>query len=64
METIEMSKDPVCGMAVDDKAALRSTHAGQTYVFCSPACKTKFDKEPGRYAAPTAGDEARRDGGT
>lgn len=59
-----MSKDPVCGMAVDDKAALRSTHAGQTYVFCSPACKTKFDKEPGRYAATAGGEGARREGGT
>ena len=59
-----MSKDPVCGMAVDDKAPLRSTHAGQTYVFCSPACKTKFDKEPGRYAATAGGEEARREKGT
>ena len=41
-------------MSVDDKSAHRSTHAGQTHVFCSPACKTKFDKEPGRYAAPAA----------
>ena len=51
-------------MAVDDKAALRSMHAGQTYLFCGPACKTKFDKEPVRYAAPAAGDESRREGGT
>jgi YHS domain-containing protein len=49
-----MVKDPVCGMSVDDKSAHRSTHAGQTHVFCSPACKTKFDKEPGRYTAPAA----------
>jgi Cu+-exporting ATPase len=49
-----MVKDPVCGMSVDDKSAHRSTHAGQTHVFCSPVCKTKFDKEPGRYAAPAA----------
>ncbi len=59
-----MSKDPVCGMAVDDKTPLRSTHEGQAYVFCSPGCKTAFDKEPGRYAAPGAGNEARREGGT
>jgi Cu+-exporting ATPase len=51
-----MSKDPVCGMPVDDKAPLRSTHAGQTFVFCSPTCKTKFDKEPVRYAAPAGGE--------
>lgn len=59
-----MSKDPVCGMTVDDEAPLQSTHAGQTHVFCSPGCKAKFDKEPGRYAAPAAGGEARREGGT
>jgi Cu+-exporting ATPase len=51
-----MSKDPVCGMTVDDKAPHRSTHAGQTFVFCCPTCKTKFDKEPARYAAPAGGE--------
>lgn len=50
-----MSKDPVCGMTVDDKSPHRSSHAGQTYEFCSPACKSKFDQEPGRYLAPTGG---------
>jgi Cu+-exporting ATPase len=53
-EVLEMAKDAVCGMTVDEKAPLRSTHAGQNYVFCSPSCKTKFDKEPARYAAPAA----------
>jgi P-type Cu+ transporter len=47
-----MPKDPVCQMTVDDNAPQKSTHAGQTYVFCSPTCKTKFDKEPGKYATP------------
>ncbi len=56
-----MTKDPVCGMTVDDKSPFRSTHAGQTYVFCRPACKTKFDKEPGRYTDP-AGREVQRGG--
>jgi Cu+-exporting ATPase len=42
-------------MTVDDKAPLKSTHAGKNYVFCSASCKTKFDKEPGRYAPPAAG---------
>ena len=46
-----MSKDPVCGMTVDNESPQRSTHAGQNYLFCSPACKTKFDREPGRYVA-------------
>ena len=43
-----MSKDPVCGMTVDENASLRSTHAGQDYVFCSTTCQAKFDKEPAR----------------
>ena len=47
-----MTKDPVCGMTVDDKSPNRSTHAGQTYLFCSESCKTKFDAEPERYATP------------
>ena len=54
-----MAKDPVCGKTVDDKSPYRNTHAGQTYVFCCATCKTKFDKEPGRYVAPAGGDVQR-----
>ena len=46
-----MTKDLVCGMTVDDKSPHRSVHAGQTYLFCSAGCKSKFDAEPERYAA-------------
>ena len=58
-EALEMAKDPVCGMAVDNQSSYRSTHAGQTFAFCGPACKTRFDKEPGRYAAPGGGEVQR-----
>jgi Cu+-exporting ATPase len=54
-----MAKAPVCGMTVDSKSPHTSTHAGQTYVFCCATCKTKFDTEPGRYAA-AAGAEVQR----
>ena len=47
-----MVKDPVCGMTVDDNSSHKSTHAGQTYLFCGDACKAKFDKEPERYKTP------------
>ncbi len=47
-----MAQDPVCKMTVDDKAPLKSTNAGQTYVFCSASCQAKFDKEPGKYTGP------------
>ena len=44
-----MAKDPVCGMNVDEnKAAGTAVHNGKTYYFCSPACKDKFQKEPGK----------------
>jgi len=55
-----MAKDPVCGMTVDSKSQYTSTHAGQTSVFCCATCKTKFDAEPGRYAA-AAGAEVQRE---
>ncbi len=42
-------KDPVCGMEVDEKAKLRSSYNGKTYVFCSASCKQSFDKRPESY---------------
>lgn len=40
-----MAKDPICGMQVDPhKAAGQSDYQGQTYYFCSPGCKRKFDQ--------------------
>jgi len=46
-----MIRDPVCGMMVDEKTAkFRSEYGGRTYYFCSPFCKTEFDKSPERYA--------------
>jgi Cu+-exporting ATPase len=49
-EEVEMAKDPVCGMEVDEeKAAAKSEHKGKTYYFCAPGCKKAFDKEPEKY---------------
>ena len=43
-------KDPVCGMTVDPASAKhRFEHGGETYVFCSAGCATKFAADPGRY---------------
>ncbi|MCY7376134.1 MAG: YHS domain-containing protein, partial [Pyrinomonadaceae bacterium] len=40
-------KDPVCGMTIDaGKAAGKSEFGGETYYFCSPVCKEKFDTNP------------------
>lgn len=45
-----MVKDPVCGMMIDEKtAAGKSDYQGQTYYFCAPGCKTRFDENPKKY---------------
>jgi len=45
-----MTKDPVCGMAVNpQRAAASAQYRGQTYYFCSPLCKSMFEREPEKY---------------
>jgi YHS domain-containing protein len=47
-----MAVDPVCKMTVDEnKAAGKSEYNGKTYYFCATSCKTRFDKEPAKYAS-------------
>ncbi len=36
------AKDPVCGMSVDKKVALKSEVDGKTWYFCGPGCQEKF----------------------
>ena len=49
---IATATDPVCGMTVDPATArATSTYEGQTYYFCCPSCKQKFDADPRRYLA-------------
>lgn len=46
-----MTKDPVCGMNVDEKkAAATAAYGDRTYYFCSAGCKASFDKAPAKYA--------------
>jgi Cu+-exporting ATPase len=46
-----MEKDPICGMSVDEKTAkYKSDYKGKAYYFCSQYCKTKFDKDPSKFA--------------
>ncbi|HET6151143.1 MAG TPA: heavy metal translocating P-type ATPase [Polyangia bacterium] len=42
-------RDPVCAMTVPLDAPLRVAFEGQTYVFCSPGCLERFEKEPRRF---------------
>jgi membrane fusion protein, copper/silver efflux system len=55
------SKDPVCGMDVDEgkarAAGLTSEYREKTYYFCSDGDKQQFDKEPARYAMKAAHSE-------
>lgn len=37
-----MAKDPVCGMIVDEKKALRSEIGSRDFYFCSPVCQQTF----------------------
>lgn len=47
----QAAKDPVCGMNVDPKSAVRHGHEGGTYYFCSTHCRDKFHAEPEKYIA-------------
>lgn len=56
-----MTRDPVCGMEVDEQRAVaKADYQGKTYFFCSDACKARFEKAPQRYAA---GGKGERKGG-
>jgi YHS domain-containing protein len=49
----EMATDPVCGMQVPkgDPRGGTHEHAGQTYYFCAPGCRTAFAADPDRFLA-------------
>ena len=50
-----MSKDPVCGMNVDEnKAPYQSQYGGTKYNFCSEQCQKEFDRQPEQYARSAA----------
>jgi Cu+-exporting ATPase len=45
---MQTTKDPICGMTVDEATALRAERAGKTFYFCSEHCHEKFlaDAQP------------------
>lgn len=50
-----MTKDPVCGMNVDEnKSQYQSHYGGKKFNFCSEQCKKEFDKQPEQYARSAA----------
>ncbi len=61
-EQHQWTRDPVCGMRVDEWTAdLRTTFAGQSFVFCSTRCQQRFEADPARYASQ--GPDPARDRG-
>lgn len=45
-ETKAVTKDPVCGMTVDEATALHAERDGKTFYFCSDHCRTTFAATP------------------
>ena len=46
-----MTKDPICGMTVDEASALRAERDGQTFYFCGDHCRQKFLSTPAQSIA-------------
>lgn len=48
-----MTKDPVCGMSIEEsKAFAKADYQGSTYHFCSAKCHQTFQANPGKYTKP------------
>ena len=41
-ESKSATKDPVCGMTVDEATALQAKRDGETFYFCSDQCRREF----------------------
>ena len=54
-----MAKDPVCGMLVDEKTAIKAEHQGKTYYFCATGCRTAFLKDPEKYREGSKRDRSK-----
>lgn len=46
VEKILLTKDPVCGMTVDEATALHVDRDGKTFYFCGDHCRQKFLASP------------------
>ena len=45
-KTTTVTKDPICGMTVDEATAVHAEHDGKTYYFCCDGCRQKFLSTP------------------
>ena len=41
-----VTKDPICGMTVEEATALNAEREGKTYYFCSDHCRQQFLSTP------------------
>ena len=41
-----VTKDPICGMTVDEATALHADRDGKTFYFCSDHCRETFMSTP------------------
>jgi YHS domain-containing protein len=46
IESKAVTKDPVCGMTVDEATALHVERDGKTFYFCCDHCRQKFQSMP------------------
>ena len=50
-----MTKDPVCGIKVDEnRGEFHTQFAGKKYFFCSDECMKEFEAEPDAYVETAA----------
>ncbi|MBC7544190.1 MAG: YHS domain-containing protein [Candidatus Sericytochromatia bacterium] len=52
-----LTKDPICGMNVDEATAPHAERAGKTFYFCCEKCQQKF------LATPAGAEPATQSGG-
>ncbi len=45
-ESKSVTKDPICGMTVDEATAIHTERDGKTFYFCSEHCRQKFLSTP------------------
>ena len=45
-ESKSVTKDPICGMTVDEATAPHADRDGKTFYFCSDHCRQKFLSAP------------------
>lgn len=45
-ESNSVTKDPICGMTVDESTALHTERDGKKFYFCSDHCRQKFLATP------------------